>query len=160
VLDQDLPPRTQWRSGSISLGRRFINFDPASRFPRGFPSFIMGSRVGSGFSLASLSLKDIGSSFGGRVACRFIARRSGQNRDSRDRDITVKARNRRDEAIQCLHSDKRDVRFQEHKISNINQGALLGLFPPRYDRSAHARQSASWRCLGTFLLGASPNALE
>jgi hypothetical protein len=39
VLDHDLSSRTQWRSRSRSLGCGYINFDPASRFPRGFPAF-------------------------------------------------------------------------------------------------------------------------
>jgi hypothetical protein len=45
-LDRDLPSRTRWRSQSRSFGYGFINFDPACRFPRGFPSFLLRSRVG------------------------------------------------------------------------------------------------------------------
>jgi hypothetical protein len=44
------------RSRSRSLGHEFINFDPASRFPRGFPGSFLGSRVADGFLLASPSL--------------------------------------------------------------------------------------------------------
>jgi hypothetical protein len=46
------------------------------------------------------------------------------------RIFTVKVGNGRDEAIQCLHSDEKDIRFQENKTSSINQGALPSLFPP------------------------------
>jgi hypothetical protein len=88
----------------------------------------------------------------------LIARRPGQNRDSQNWDITIKVGNGRGEAIQGLHSDKRDIIFQEDKTSNIDQVTLPGLFPPQYGRSAPIRQSASWRCLQTFLLGASPDA--
>jgi hypothetical protein len=45
----------------------------------------------------------------------LIARRLGQNRDSQNWDITIEVGNGRGEAIQGLHSDKRDVRFQEDK---------------------------------------------
>jgi hypothetical protein len=55
---------------------------------------------------------------------------------------------------------KKDIRFQGNKRSYINQGALSGLFPPRYGRSAPARQSDSWRCLETYLLGVSLDASE
>jgi hypothetical protein len=72
----------------------------------------------------------------------------------------MEARDGRNEVVQCIHLDKRDVRFQEQKISGINQGTLLGLFPPRYGRSAPTHRLASWRSLGTFLLGASPDAPE
>jgi hypothetical protein len=46
------------------------------------------------------------------------------------RIFTVKVGNGRDEAIQCLHSDEKDIRFQENKTSSINQGTLPSLFPP------------------------------
>jgi hypothetical protein len=39
-----------------SWARGFINFDPASRSPCGFPGFLLGSQNGSDFSLNSLSL--------------------------------------------------------------------------------------------------------
>jgi hypothetical protein len=51
-----------------------------------------------------------------------------------------------------MHSDKGDVRFQEYRISSINQGVVLGLIPPRYGRSAHARQSPAGGVLGHFFL--------
>jgi hypothetical protein len=69
ALDQDLPMRTQWRSRSKSLGCEFINFDPTNGFPCGFLGFFLGSRVGSGFSLASPSLEGTSTGSGGRVTC-------------------------------------------------------------------------------------------
>jgi hypothetical protein len=50
------------------------------------------------------------------------------------------------------------MRFQENEKSSINQGALLGLIPPRYGRSTPVCQSASWRCLETFPPGPSLDA--
>jgi hypothetical protein len=44
--------------------------------------------------------------------------------------MTIEAGNERDEVVQGMHSNKRDVRFQENKTSSIDQGALPGLFPP------------------------------
>jgi hypothetical protein len=85
---------------------------------------------------------------------------AGPKSDGRNWDVTVKVGNGRDEAVQGLHSDKRDIRFQENEKISINQGALPGLFPPRYGRSAPSRQSASWRCLETFIPGVSLDALE
>jgi hypothetical protein len=90
----------------------------------------------------------------------LLTHHPGQNRDGRNQVIAVKAGNGRDEAVKGLHSDKRDVRFQENMASSIDQGALPGLFPPRYGRSAPICQSASSRCLETFLLGALPDAPE
>jgi hypothetical protein len=56
ALSQDLALRTRWRSRSRCLSHGFINFDPASKFPHGFPGSFLGSRVGGGFPLASPSL--------------------------------------------------------------------------------------------------------
>jgi hypothetical protein len=65
--------RTRWRSRSSSHVCGFINFDPASGFPRVFLIFFLGSWVGSGFPLASLSLEGTGTGSRGRVTCLLIA---------------------------------------------------------------------------------------
>jgi hypothetical protein len=43
---------------------------------------------------------------------RFATRGSSRDLDGHNWDIALKARDGRDEAIQSLHSDEQDIRFQ------------------------------------------------
>jgi hypothetical protein len=148
MLDWDLPLRTQWRSQSRSIGCGFVDFFPLVGFPVVFLAFFGGvglavticlpARVFKVLALALVEGSLIDSSLGG----------------------WAETENGRDEVVQCLHSYKRDIRFQENKTNSIDQGALPGLFPPRYGRSTPARRSASLRCLETFLPGGSSDAPE
>jgi hypothetical protein len=79
---------------------------------------------------------------------------------SPNRDVTIEAGDGRDKAIQSLHSDEQDIRFQEDNHIDKDKGALLGPFQPRYGRSAPAHQSVSWRYIGIFLPDVSPESTK
>jgi hypothetical protein len=108
-----------------------------------FLAFFGGVGLVVPFRLPARVFRVLAPALAEKATCLFIVGRSGQNWDSWNGDIIIKARNGRDEVVQCLYSDKRGIRFQEHKISNIKSGVLPGLFPPRYGKGTPARQSAS-----------------
>jgi hypothetical protein len=115
MMNQDLRLRTRWRKRSRSFGCGFVDYDPACRPPCGFLGLILRSRVGSCFPLADSSLSGTNTGSGRRATHGLITRRLGQNRDGHNWDVTIEARNGRDEAAQGLHSETRDVRFKENE---------------------------------------------
>jgi hypothetical protein len=137
-MNRDLLSSTRWRSRSRSFGCGFIDFDVASRPPHGFLGLFLRSRVGSCFPFAGSSLLSTGTSSDGWVTHGLIARRPGQNWDYQNQDVTIKAGEGRDIAIQSLHSNEQDLKFQEDNHIDKDKGALPGPFQPRYGRSAPA----------------------